>query len=548
MAKLRNRVGALIAKAFPALTRPVHSSLWGWVRESFAGAWQQGVTVDPLGSITSFGAVYACITRIASDIAKLEPKLLQLDAEQGIWALASSLSPFWQVLRKPNPYQNRIQFFTSWIVSKLMYGNAYALKVRDGRGVVVALFILDPRRVTPMVAPNGDVFYSLGGDDLSRIPAGQVVPAAEMIHDRAATLWHPLVGVSPLYGCGLSATQGLRIQSNSAKFFENMSRPSGMLTSDGTISDETAARLKREWEQNYSGQNIGRLAVGGDGLKYLPMTIPAETAQLIQQLGWTVEDVARCFRVPLYKINAGPMPTAGNVEALELQYYSGCLQELIESIEINLTEGLKPGADMAVEFDLEGLLRMDAGAKMDMLTKGVGGAILKPDEARARMNLPRVAGGNAVYLQQQNFSLEALARRDAREDPFAKDGGAKPPAPTPAPAPEPPATNPADAAKHIAEAASAAGAAAEASARAVMLELVERMQRPDPRLEQAEASAAAARQVADAATAQLDALLARIEGMEQAQRAAAAAADHNALTGEDAEAIEKGLTAESIDV
>ncbi|MEG7700666.1 phage portal protein, partial [Listeria monocytogenes] len=88
-----------------------------------------------------------------------------------------------------------------------------------------------------------------------------------------------------------SATQGSRIQKNSANFFENMSRPSGMLTGPGVIDDATAERLKREWEKNYSGQNIGRLAVLGDGLTYAPMTIAPEAAQLIEQLKWTVEDV-----------------------------------------------------------------------------------------------------------------------------------------------------------------------------------------------------------------------------------------------------------------
>ncbi|EFI6751439.1 hypothetical protein BCC13_004678, partial [Escherichia coli] len=29
---------------------------------------------------------------------------------------------------------------------------------------------------------------------------------------------------------------------------------------------------------------------------------------------------------------------------------------------------------------------------------------------------------DALYLQQQNYSLEALSRRDAREDPFASTG------------------------------------------------------------------------------------------------------------------------------
>lgn len=416
--------------------------IWGPVNESFAGAWQQGVTVDPLGTLASFSAVYACVSRIASDIAKLEPEL-KMEGENGISVDAPPTSPYWGVLVTPNPFQNRIQFFTYWLTSKLLHGNAYMLKSRDGRGIVTRLFPLDPRRVTPMITPEGDVYYSLGGSDLARIPAGMMVPASEIIHDRGVTLWHPLIGVSPIVACGLSATQGRRIQANSSQFFENMSRPSGMLSGPGVIDDITAARLKKEWEANYSGSNIGRLAVLGDGLTYSPMTIAPEAAQLIDQLKWTVEDVARAFAMPLYKIGAGTVPTAGNVEELEGQYYSGCLQINIESIELGLTEGLGLGSGMTagyeVELCLDGLLRMDSATQIEMLVAASGGAYMKPNEARAKQNLPPVDGGDTIYKQQQEFALSALAKRDSLPDPFSVGKPAPAPAAAPAPAPADPA-------------------------------------------------------------------------------------------------------------
>ena len=44
-----------------------------------------------------------------------------------------------------------------------------------------------------------------------------------------------------------------------------------------------------------------------------------------------------------------------------------------------------------------------------------------PNEARAEIGLQPVAGGDTPYLQQQNYSLAALAKRDAKDDPFSKD-------------------------------------------------------------------------------------------------------------------------------
>lgn len=397
------------------------SALGNWsflarIGEAWAGAWQRNIEVESPENILKFSAVYSCVSLISDDISKLRIKLVR-NMGGGIWDEVESAA-FSPVLRKPNRYQTRIQFLSQWITSKLLFGNTYVLKERDARRVVTAMYVLDPQRVTPLVADDGAVYYRLKTDKLAQIDESEVtIPASEMIHDRMLTMWHPLVGVSPIYACGSSATQGIRIQSNSAKFFENMSRPSGILTAPGTISDVLAQRLKAHWESNYVGNSIGKIAVLGDGLKYEAMTIPAAEAQLIEQLRWTVEDVARCFHVPLHKLGLG-QPTLNNIGALNQDYYTQTLQTLIESVELLLDEGLGLGQDLGTELDLEGLLRMDPLSVADANEKGVRAGIVAPNEARIKLNLKPVAGGDSPYLQQQNFSLEALAKRDEGENPF----------------------------------------------------------------------------------------------------------------------------------
>ena len=63
---------------------------------------------------------------------------------------------------------------------------------------------------------------------------------------------------------------------------------------------------------------------------------------------------------------------------------------------------------------------MDSATQMDYLTKGTGGGIISPNEARAEIGLPPVIGGDSPLMQQQNYSLSALAKRDAKDDPFSK--------------------------------------------------------------------------------------------------------------------------------
>lgn len=415
------------------------SSPWGTIVEAFGGMWQRNLVIDDKQSILAFAAVFACNSLLSKDVGKLRPRLMEKKGD--VWKeVPNPASP---IFIRPNRYQTRNQFWEYWILSKLIAGNTYALKQRNEAKLVEALYILDPRRVLPVVAPDGEVFYQLGADNLTGVQEGApAVPASEIIHDRHTCLWHPLVGVGPLYACGASATQGIRIQRNSAMFFDNMSRPSGQLTAPGQISDATAKRLREEFERGFAGSNVGKILVTGDDLKFQPFTMPAEQAQLIEQQRWTVEDVARAFGIPLYKIGAGPLPSLDNVSALNQEYYQQALQPHIEAIESLMDEGLSLGAGLGFEFDLDALLRMDPKTRAEVAEIGVRSAVLTPNEARRIENREPKKGGDSLYLQQQNYSLEALNKRDTSDDPFGK---AKPLAPTA----EDPASAPADTGKSI---------------------------------------------------------------------------------------------------
>jgi HK97 family phage portal protein len=429
----------------------------GWLRifESFPGAWQQNVVLDRETLLTYF-AVYACITLIASDLAKLRVKLVEQD-DDGIWSETTNPA-YSPVLRKPNSYQTRIQFWESYFLSKLTRGNTYVLKLRDARNVVTGLIPLSPDRTIPLIASDGSIFYQcIAPRELGWSEPSVIVPQREIIHDRMNCLYHPLLGTSPIWAAAFAAAQGMAIQSSQAKFFKNASQPGGVLTAPGAISDDTAARVKASWETNFTGDNAGRVAVLGDGLKYERMALTATEAQLIEQLKWTADVVCSVFHVPGYKIGLGAMPTYNNIQALNVEYYSQCLQSLIEAAECCLDEGLECPPTLGTEFDIDNLLRMDSITQMTVLAEGVKGAIVAPNEARSRIDLPPVEGGDSPLAQQQNYSLAALARRDAAQPaPPSTNGGASPPMPVNM---ETPAgdTEPADAADAAAEAAAGKG-------------------------------------------------------------------------------------------
>jgi HK97 family phage portal protein len=404
----------------------------GFIQEPFSGAWQRNQELR-LENVLSFTAVYACITLIAGDIGKLGLRIMEERADGT--EVEANVTAFSPVLRRPNRFQTTQKFIENWIVSKLTSGNTYVLKERSDRNTVDSMYVLNPALTRPMVSDiDGSIWYQLYTDSLVGITDDKVmVPASEIIHDVMTPLYHPLCGVSPITACGLAAIQGLNIQRSSSKFFANGARPSGLLTAPGAINEETAKRLKEQWETNYSGNNIGKVAVLGDGLAYSPMYVTAQDAQLI--------------KVPPHKISIGPMPNYNNIEALDQQYYAQCLQTLIESVESLLDEGLgltKTGLPYNTEFDLDDLLRMDTATQIRTMGEGISRGLMAPNEARERIGLGPVDGGDTPYLQQQNYSLEALNKRDSKDDPFTTTKPTQQQnAPAPLPAPLPPKALPA---------------------------------------------------------------------------------------------------------
>lgn len=418
---MANKIVELFTKALTLSSTPTSGrGRGGWfnvIKEPFTGAWQQNQELRR-DDILAYHAVYACITLIANDISKLGVRLVQKD-ENDIWVPTTNPA-YSPVLRKPNRYQTRTQFFESWVLSILMDGNTYVLKERDNRNVVTSLYILDPLRVQPMVADDGSIFYQLDVDSLSGVLEPVMVPDSEIIHDRTNPFYHPLCGISPIYACALPVLQGTEIQKNSASFFKNHSRPGGILTAPGAVSDDTVQQLRNYWETNYTGNNAGKVAVLADGLTYKSFDVQsAANSQVIEQLKWTAEVVCSVFHVPPYKIGVGSAPTSGNIQSEQVRYYGDALHKRIEDMEILLDEGLNMSSNIGVEFEIDTLLRMDSKTMMETQEIGVGAGIIKLNEARKIMNKPPMEGGDTAYLQQQNYAVSALAKRDAKEDPFA---------------------------------------------------------------------------------------------------------------------------------
>lgn len=436
--------GYEITRAAVPLPRLSQTGSWyPVVRESFTGAWQQNIDLRGDTLLTN-PTVFACVTRISQDIGKLRLRLVVQDPRNAdIWTPTTNPA-YSPVLRKPNHYQTTVKFVEQWVSSKLIWGNTYVLKRRDGRGVVDALYILDPRYVSPLVAADGAVYYKLcrpPTSDLAAVPYETEpeinVPAREIIHDRINCLFHPLVGLSPLYAAAVPALLGSTILRSSTSFFAQGSRPSGTLTSQNEITQEQAERMQARWQSGFGGtENAGKIAVLGFGLKYEALTQTAVDAQLTEQTGQTEIEICKCFGMPVALLNTTKGAPYGNHEQLVQLYHDEALQTNIVGLETSLDEGLgidQPvnGTQYGTELDIDDLYWMSTETRTKAAADAVGSGVLSPNEARAKyFGLGPVPGGDSPMVQQQYYSLAALAERD-QDKPFSKPTPATPAAPEP---------------------------------------------------------------------------------------------------------------------
>lgn len=421
--------------AFP-LVQTISSTLWGGagtVRETFAGEWQVADRYALAGKVKrsplAHSGVYTSINVISSDIAKLPARIMRPRTGGG-GREEHTAHPLNRLLRKPNRFQTSLQFFQQYYASKLWTGNTYVVLMRDERGVPKEMYVLDPRTTSPALTEDGSLWYLVKADRMNRLEQDTYITARDILHDRGVTLFHPLVGVSPLFAAAVSASIGNSITGHSEKFFENLARTSGVLTTAGEIPTDTADRLKRDWDSNYSGNGFGKVAVLGSGLTWTPLTMNAVDAQLIEQLRWSVEDIGRVYRVPAFMLGETKI-TYRNSEQLSRMYFQGCLSYHIEATEQCFKDKFELDPSYDVEFDLSPLFRLETDLRYSTHERALRSGIKSINEVRAEEDLPPVKGGEEPRLQMQYIPLSQV------NDAANSDDDASKPKPAPAPTPDP---------------------------------------------------------------------------------------------------------------
>ena len=271
-------------------------------------------------------AVYSCVRILAEAVAGLPLHLYRYKEDGG--KEKASDHPLYLLLHdEPNPEMSSFVFRETLMTHLLLWGNAYAQIIRNGKGEVIALYPLMPDRMTVDRDSNGQLYYeyTVSMDDTPTVKGSLVrLHPSDVLHIPGLG-FDGLVGYSPIAMAKNAIGMAIACEEYGAKFFANGAAPGGVLEHPGTIKDPQ--RVRESWQSTFGGSgNSNKIAVLEEGMKYTPIGISPEQAQFLETRKFQINEIARIFRVPPHMVGDLEKSSFSNIEQQSLEFVKSTLE------------------------------------------------------------------------------------------------------------------------------------------------------------------------------------------------------------------------------
>ena len=354
-------------------------------------------------------AVYACVRILSEAIAGLPLHVYRYRTDGGKERIP--FHPLYHILHdEPNPEMTSFVFRETLMSHLLLWGNAYAQIVRNGRGEVIALYPLLPNKMEVYRATNGEIFYKYYREiDESGIdPKGGYVTLRkdEVLHIPGLG-FDGLIGYSPIAMAKNAIGMSLATEEYGASFFANGANPGGVLEHPGVIKD--IQRVKDSWNSAYQGTgNAHKIAVLEEGMKFQAIGIPPEQAQFLETRKFQINEIARIFRVPPHMVGDLEKSSFSNIEQQSLEFVKYTLDPWVVRWEQSLQQALllpSEKATLFIKFNLDGLLRGDYQSRMNGYSVARQNGWMSANDIRELENMNRIPAeeGGDLYLVNGNM-------------------------------------------------------------------------------------------------------------------------------------------------
>lgn len=324
-------------------------------------------------------AFYNGVDQISNDIAKIPFGIYRKDGQNRV---SASEHPAYNIVAgEPNMLMTSFIFRKTMAVSLICRGNALA-KINTLNGFPVSADYIDWDNVKDIRIKGGQLLYDVKGYK-------QPLLASEVLHFKNFS-HNGIVGVGVITYAAQQLNLAIEVQSFSATNFENKGVRQGVIETEKTVEKGKPAIIAG-WKSAMQEKSPDRIVVLDDGLKFKPINITPQEAQIIEQSRFSIEDIARWLNIAPHKIKSLQQSTNNNIEQQSLDHVSDTIQPYITNLEQEYAKKLFSDDDKKLGYYVRGnidvLLRADIKSRGEYLSKMVYAGIFNRNEARRKEDM-----------------------------------------------------------------------------------------------------------------------------------------------------------------
>ena len=387
----------------------------------YLGGSSSGKTVTERSAM-QMTAVYSCVRILSEAVAGLPLHFYRYTEDGGKEKAIDH--PLYSLLHdEPNPEMTSFVFRETLMTHLLLWGNAYAQIIRNGKNEIIALYPLMPNKMDVSRDKSGQLYYTyVTQPEEAHTMKGTVVylNPSEVLHIPGLG-FDGLVGYSPIAMAKNAIGMAIACEEYGAKFFANGAAPGGVLEHPGTIKDPQ--RVRESWQSTFGGSgNSNKIAVLEEGMKYTPIGISPEQAQFLETRKFQINEIARIFRVPPHMVGDLEKSSFSNIEQQSLEFVKYTLDPWIVRWEQSIRRALLTPEEKKkyfVKFNLEGLLRGDYQSRMNGYAIGRQNGWMSANDIRELENqdrIPAEEGGDLYLVNGNMLPIKTIIERNDKSE------------------------------------------------------------------------------------------------------------------------------------
>ena len=358
--------------------------------------------------------VYKCINEISNGASSVHIKVFDEDIEL-------DSHPLINLLKRPNPLQAGNEFFQCLYSFLLLSGNSYVLRTGADNQPPKELHLLRPDRVK--IEPSNTTIpksylYELSGKVVNRYPVDPETGLSEVKHFKLFNPTDDYYGLSPIRASSVDIDQHNYSAKHNVNLLMNGARPSGAIVfkpkdevgQSVQLTESQRQQLISDLELRFQGtDNSGRAMLLEGDFDWKEMGLSPKDMDFLQLKNMSARDIAMCFGVPSQLVGIPDAQTYSNVQEARLALYEETIIPLIKRVESDLNEYLAPayGERLRIQYDIDSIPAMAERRRRiyENVTGAVREGIISRNEARERLGLEPITGGDEVYISANLFPL-----------------------------------------------------------------------------------------------------------------------------------------------